>query len=109
MPDHVHLVMTPMPDPSGATHGIGEIIGSLKGASAHGVNRALNRKGPVWQEEWFDHVLRSSESVFDKVDYILENPVRAGLVESPDRYPWSWREHSTIEGLIPEKQGGWRE
>jgi len=51
----------------------------------------LNRTGPVWQEEFFDHVLRSNESLVDKVDYVCENPVRAGLVESEGEYRWLWK------------------
>ncbi|MGH9581133.1 MAG: hypothetical protein ACRD2R_09070 [Terriglobales bacterium] len=64
--------------------------------SARAVNRALNRMGRVWQEESFDHVLRSNESLSEKVDYVCQNPVRAGLVTAPELYPWLWR------GKIPE-------
>src|SRR5438128_11829613 len=44
-----------------------------------------------WQEESFDHVLRSSESLDAKIDYVLQNPVRKGLVRIAREYPWSWR------------------
>jgi putative transposase len=44
--------------------------------------------GRVWQEEFFDHVLRSSESYGQKWDYVNENPVRAGLVKNSDEWPW---------------------
>ena len=64
---------------------------ALKGASAHMINRRLGRKGKVWQEESFDRVLRSSESLDEKIAYILNNPVRKGLVSRPeDYYPWLW-------------------
>jgi putative transposase len=49
--------------------------------------RELNLSGRVWQEEFFDHVLRSSESYSQKWDYVKENPVRAGLVKSSDEWP----------------------
>jgi REP element-mobilizing transposase RayT len=98
MPDHVHLVFTPMCDPEGPIS-IPEIMQKLKSESAHGVNAALQRKGRVWQGESFDHVLRREEGVDAKVSYILENPVRAGLVRDAAGYRWSWH-----EGLL-KKQG----
>jgi len=52
------------------------------------IARELKLSGRVWQEEFFDHVLRSSESYSQKWDYVKENPVRAGLVESSDEWPW---------------------
>ena len=55
----------------------------------------LGRSGAVWQEESFDHVLRSNESLAEKVEYVCRNPVRAGLVASVGEYPWLWK------GLIP--------
>ena len=55
-----------------------EILRGIKGASGRAINQFLQRHGPVWQEESFDHVLRSSESMDAKAAYILENPVRKG-------------------------------
>jgi hypothetical protein len=61
-------------------------------ATRHSLNRALRRSGPVWQEESFDHVLRSDESFDQKVEYIRQNPVRRGLVTRPEDYRWLWVE-----------------
>ncbi|MGH9532505.1 MAG: REP-associated tyrosine transposase, partial [Terriglobales bacterium] len=91
MPDHVHVIFTPRVDPEKTTYSLMQIMHAIKGSSARAVNQALHRRGPVWQKEWFDHVLRSSESLREKVAYVCQNPVRAGLVVSPDRYPWLWR------------------
>ena len=44
--------------------------------------------GKVWQEEFFDHVLRSGESYGQKWSYVRENPVRAGLVATSEAWPW---------------------
>jgi REP-associated tyrosine transposase len=46
----------------------------------------------VWQEESFDHVLRSENSFEEKRDYIRQNPVRRGLVKMPENYRWLWVE-----------------
>jgi putative transposase len=92
MPDHVHLIFTPLVN-SGKReiYSLAEIMGGIKGASAQLMNRELGRCGKVWQAESFDRVLRSSESLDTKLDYILRNPVRAGLVSKWDDYPWTWK------------------
>jgi hypothetical protein len=69
---------------------------AIKGASSHKINRALGRKGSVWQAESFDHVLRSSESLDAKIAYILANPIRAGLVTKWEDYPWLWRRPAQV-------------
>jgi REP element-mobilizing transposase RayT len=82
MPDHLHLALTPRTK-DGRTISIPEITQVLKGVSAHRINKALGRRGPVWQEESFDRALRHEEDVDAKIFYMLENPVRAGLVVNP--------------------------
>jgi REP element-mobilizing transposase RayT len=94
MPDHVHLLLTPLRDAGGTPYSLVEILQAIKGASAHSVNRALRRSGPVWQEESFDHVLSSNESFEEKLEYIRQNPVRRGLVTRPEDYRWLWVEKS---------------
>lgn len=84
MPDHVYLfVMFPR---EGIT--IGEWIKALK----HVLGKPLAANGhiaPFWQEGFFDHVMRSSESYAEKWNYVRMNPVRAGLCTSPDE--WSYQ------------------
>jgi REP element-mobilizing transposase RayT len=90
MPEHVHFLFTPLRDANGYLYSLVEILQAIKGASAHSVNRALGRSGPVWQDESFDHVLRGVESLPQKLEYIRQNPVRRGLVKRPEDYPWLW-------------------
>jgi REP element-mobilizing transposase RayT len=94
MPDHVHLLLTPLRDLDGNLYSLVEILQGIKSASAHSLNRALGRSGPVWQEESFDHVLRSDESFEQKAEYIRQNPIRAGLVKEAADYRWLWVEKS---------------
>jgi REP element-mobilizing transposase RayT len=92
MPDHVHMIFTPLVNQLAMEiHSLAEIMDAIKGASAHRINKILGRKGRVWQAESFDHVLRSSENLDAKIAYLLENPVRAGLVEEWADYPWLWK------------------
>jgi len=90
MPDHVHLLFTALRDENGWPFALVEIMQSLKSATAHRINKLLHRSGPVWQEESFDHVLRSDESLKLKCEYIRQNPVRRGLVQKPEDYRWLW-------------------
>ena len=90
MPDHVHLALVPICRPHGPIP-IAETMQAIKGASAHGIDKLLNRRGKVWQEESFDRALRKEEQFEVKLYYMLENPVRAGLVSNPLDYPWIWR------------------
>lgn len=92
MPNHVHLLLTPLPDGRGDPYSLVEILQSIKGASAHSINRMVHRSGPVWQEESFDHVLRSDESFEEKLEYIRQNPARRGRLERPEDYRWLWVE-----------------
>jgi REP element-mobilizing transposase RayT len=92
MPDHVHLIFIPLENEAGETFTFEEIIGSMKGASAHSINKALKRSGPVWQDESFDHVIRHAESLEQKIRYVRDNPVRKGLALKPEDYCWLWQE-----------------
>ena len=89
MPDHVHLIGTPLilGDHVAKLH---SILRTIKSASAHKVNRALQRQGQLWQEESFDHIVRSAEGVDAKIGYILDNPVRRRIAQHRREYPWGW-------------------
>ena len=95
MPEHVHMIFSPMINYRVKEYySLAEIMDAIKGASAHKINWALGRTGHIWQEESFDHVLRSSESLEAKVEYIRQNPVRRGLVNRWEDYPWIWERKS---------------
>ena len=99
MPDHVHLICMPLIDDNGSIS-IPEITRTIKSESAHRINKALGRIGRVWQDESFDHILRGEESLTKKMTYILENPIRAGLVTRSQDYRWLWWDRA-VAG-IPE-------
>jgi len=90
MPDHVHLLFLPLPDQDGWPVPLVTILQCLKGATAHRINKLLHLSGPLWEEESFDHLLRSDESLREKCEYIRQNPVRKGLVRRADEYRWLW-------------------
>ena len=83
MPNHVHLLVTPH---VAATRW----LGPLKGFAAHEANRMLGRIGqPFWQDESYDHLVRSDAEMERIREYIESNPVKAGLVTAPESWHWS--------------------
>ena len=93
MPDHVHLILTPLVDPARQiVVSLAEIMKGIKGTSAHAINHRLGSGGTVWQEESFDRVLRSSESLDAEIEYVLNNPVRKALVRDWGQYRWVWQQ-----------------
>jgi putative transposase len=83
MPNHLHLLLTPHIEPA-------VMLRKLKGASAREANKLLGLTGqPFWQDESYDRLVRSQQE-FERIEeYILQNPVRAGLARSAEEYPWS--------------------
>lgn len=92
MPDHVHVLLDPLCDEDGPIS-IPEVMQAIKSTSAHRINKALDRKGAVWQQESFDRALRQEESIDAAVEYMMGNPVRAGIVANPLDYKWFGKEH----------------
>ncbi|MDP9162255.1 MAG: transposase [Acidobacteriota bacterium] len=91
MPDHIHMIFFPRIDRERlGVYSLARITKAIKSTSAHRINQQLGRSGRVWQEESFDRVLRISEKLDEKVEYILNNPVRKELVKLTDQYPWLW-------------------
>jgi REP element-mobilizing transposase RayT len=78
MPDHVHALVRLPPE------------GSLRHAVSDWKRWTATSAGVQWQRDFFDHRLRGDESEREKADYILQNPVRAGLVERAEDWPWEW-------------------
>lgn len=76
------------------------IMKSLKNWTAHECNRVLGRKGQFWQHESYDHVVRSQVEWERIVDYVMNNPVKAGLVEKAEDWKWSYRRLSSANGPV---------
>ncbi len=81
MPNHVHAVVRPH-----APHELPEILHSWKSFAAKEVNRALDRTGELWLEEYYDHLIRDAIDFARQLAYITAHPVKAELGE----WPWVW-------------------
>jgi putative DNA methylase len=76
MPNHVHVLVTPL-------HGysLSSIVHSWKSYTAKAINRVRGSSGPVWQEDYFDRMVRDETHFAHVAAYVRENPQRAGLPE----------------------------
>jgi putative transposase len=83
MPDHLHALVEGRDDNSSFP----AFVAAFKQRSA--VDYATAHRGRLWQEGYWDRVLRTQQSTVEAVRYIAANPVRAGLVEDPCRYPFT--------------------
>ena len=82
MPEHLHLFIRLAPG-----HRLGATIGFLK-KSLSSVLKEEGVGGPHWQPSFFDHLMRHDESYAEKWVYVVENPVRAGLVACGADWPY---------------------
>lgn len=92
MPNHVHLVFTVRRNdiPSNNKEVLYRILQSLKRHTARQANLFLARSGAFWQDENYDHVIRDSVELERTIRYVLNNPVKAGLVKSWEEWKWTY-------------------
>jgi REP element-mobilizing transposase RayT len=90
MPDHIHFFATPAAD---SAKSISATFAKWKEWTAKRILHRLHHPAPLWQREFFDHLLRSHESRSEKWDYIRANPVRAGLVTDAEAWPFAGHIH----------------
>jgi len=94
MPDHLHAVVTARSEAADFQR----FVRLAKQRSGFLFVQATGRR--LWQESYFDRTVRSDESLPSLIKYIVENPVRAGLVETPAEHPhWGSQAHSREEIL----------
>jgi len=91
MPDHVHFFCRS----AHSMISLSDFIGKWKQWTSKRIIQMLDVKAPFWQEGFFDHVLRSDESYGEKWQYVMNNPVRAGLVQNTEE----WKYQGNIDFL----------
>ncbi len=87
LPDHVHFFCAPELD----ARPLSIFVGSWKQWTSKAITRDVTlalAPAPIWQEEFLDHALRSSESYSEKWNYVRDNPVRAHLAATADDWLW---------------------
>jgi putative transposase len=84
MPDHLHSLVVPR---AGDT--ISQVMRFIKGTFARSHNKSRGAAGPVWQASFYDRVVRDERALTDILNYMCENPVRAGICDDPSQYRFS--------------------
>lgn len=83
MPDHVHVLVKPYKE-----YLVHELVHSWKSYTAYRLQRESNRKGSIWQEDYFDRIMRDEPEFIEKMQYIINNPLK--IEPRIDEYPWVW-------------------
>jgi putative transposase len=83
MPDHLHALVGGLSERAEAL----KCVAMFRQRSGYEYLRRTRQR--LWQEGYFDRVLRSEEATVDVVRYILANPVRGGLCTRPEEYQFS--------------------
>jgi putative transposase len=84
MADHLHLVVSV--EPGGRE--IAQFVWYLKRLTGRALSDQTNP--PMWQRSFYDHVLREAEDLQGVCAYVVQNPVRKGLVQDWEAWGWSW-------------------
>lgn len=82
MPNHVHVVVEQGADLAGT-------VRRWKSWMAREINAVTGRSGHVWRREYFDRFARTEVQLANMIHYVENNPVAAGLIASPEMWPWS--------------------
>lgn len=90
MPNHVHTLLRTAENEFEKEMELLAILTRHKKYTARQINKLLNRKGQFWQHESYDHVVRDEKSLYKIIEYILLNPVKAGLVDDFRKWPHYW-------------------
>lgn len=84
MPDHLHLLC----GTSNQEKSVLDFVNRFKGKSTR-IGWKYGIKGGLWQRRSYDHILRKKEDLGGIADYIINNPVRRGIVKDSREYPYS--------------------
>jgi len=90
MPNHMHVIFTPLEEGEGSYHSLSKIMHSLKRHTAGEANLILKRSGAFWQHENYDHYARDEAELERIIKYVLHNPVKAGLVKEQADWKWTY-------------------
>jgi putative transposase len=100
MPEHVHLLINEPP-----TISLAQLLKSLKQLTPRKLKGDRER---FWQHRYFDRNIRGEDARSDVIRYIHRNPVKRGLVDSPEAYRWSsFCHYATGERGVVEIESEW--
>lgn len=83
MPNHVHVLIEVFEG-----YPLHTVIQSWKSYTANEANKILGQEGRFWYPDYYDRFIRDERHFYNAVRYIHENPVKAGLVEKAEDWPF---------------------
>jgi len=86
MSNHIHLVIKLIegsPD-------VSQIMHSIKRFTAKESNIILDRKGAFWMSESYDRLIRNNNELNNTINYVINNPVKAGMVKDWTKWPHTY-------------------
>ena len=95
MPDHLHVIVSP----GESNLSLSKFLNVFKGRTT-AVFRERKDLKKIWQRSAFDHVIRTEENLKGVIEYIRNNPVRKGIVENADDFPYSESFDAEIQRYI---------
>ncbi len=91
MSNHVHVVFRLLDNFEVKTPKyLNEVMHSIKRFSAKKCNEVLGKTGQFWQHESYDRLIRNDDEKFRIIQYVVNNPVKAGLVQKPFEWKWTY-------------------
>ncbi len=101
MPNHVHMVfrigeinVSRIADSTArnsvSSYRVTKILQDLKKFTASESNKILKRSGQFWQNESYDHIIRNTTEYTNVINYVINNPVKAGLIDDAANWKWTY-------------------
>lgn len=81
MNNHAHVILKPFD-----IYTLSRIMKGVKGVSANKINNNRGTKGSLWQDESFDRIIRDENEFNEKLEYMFNNPIKAGVTEDTNSY-----------------------
>ena len=108
MPDHFHIIIQPITKEKDAYYSISEIMHSIKSYTSHKINIIRRSNIPldqnkskkkdlyptgrkynqIWQHESYDRIIRDEKEFIEKINYVINNPVKKRICDNPENYKW---------------------
>jgi len=97
MPNHFHLLITP-------TLSLERALQLIKGGFSYRVRKELGFGGEIWQKSFYDRRVRDVDDYFAYRHYIRQNPVKRGLANAAETYPYSSARPEFVMDKVPQRQ-----
>jgi putative transposase len=93
MSNHVHLIITPLEISKDNFYSLGQIMHTIKSYSANRIQSDGGLKNNIWLDEKYDRIIRNHDELMEEMSYIINNPVKDGIVKKPEDHKWLYLEN----------------